>query len=108
MIFRKWGIYCANLDRTIGSEQGKVRPVLIVSEDEINEFLNSVNITPLTSKKKSPTLYPNEVLLQNEQYGLASESILLCHQIRTLDKKRLSKYYGVVDDDVTKNQIISA
>ena len=51
MNIRKWGIYRANLDPVIGSEQGKSRPVLVISEDEINNLLNTVNVLPITSRK---------------------------------------------------------
>jgi mRNA interferase MazF len=50
---KKWSIYRANLDPVIGSEQGKSRPVLVISEDEINELLNIVNVLPLTSRKNN-------------------------------------------------------
>ena len=46
---RKWHIYRANLDPVVGSEQGKSRPVLVVSEDDINDLLNCVNILPISS-----------------------------------------------------------
>jgi len=49
MIIRKWGIYRADLDPVIGSEQGKTRPVLVISEDQINDLLNIVNVIPITS-----------------------------------------------------------
>ena len=61
MKYRKWDIWRASLDPDIGSEQGKSRPVLIVSKDDINSLLNIVNIIPLTSRKKGRTIYPNEV-----------------------------------------------
>lgn len=53
MKYKKWSIWRANLDPVIGSEQGKSRPVLIISEDDINELLNIVNIIPITSRKPS-------------------------------------------------------
>lgn len=93
MKWNKWSICRANLDPIVGSEQGKTRPVLIISEDDINELLNIVNIIPITSRKQGRFIYPNEVLLPAEKYGLEKESIALCHQIRTIDKKRLSKKY---------------
>ena len=49
MKVRKWTIYRANLDPVIGSEQGKSRPVIVISEDEINDLLNTVNIIPITT-----------------------------------------------------------
>ena len=63
MIIRKWSIYRADLDPVIGSEQGKSRPVLVISEDEINNLLNIVNVLPITSRRSGRSIYPNEVLL---------------------------------------------
>lgn len=94
MKYRKWDIWRANLDPVTGSEQGKSSPILIVSENDINFLLNNVNIVPLTSWQEGRTVYPNEVLLPHSKFGLEKESIALCHQIRTIDKKRLSKHYG--------------
>ena len=94
MKVKKWAIYRADLDPVRGSEQGKSRPVLVISEDEINDLLNIVKIIPITSRKSGRKLYPNEALILNKQFGLESESIILCHQIRTIDKVRLSKIYG--------------
>ncbi len=59
----KWSIHRANLDPVVGSEQGKSRPVLIISEEEINHILNTVNVIPITSRKKGRMVYPNEVLI---------------------------------------------
>jgi mRNA interferase MazF len=98
MKFQKWEIYRASLDPVVGSEQGKSRPVLIVSEDLINDLLNTVNVLPLTSRKEGRTIYPNEALLDGSVHGLPHESIVLCHQIRTLDKHRLTTFYGKVSD----------
>ena len=108
MKYRKWDIWRASLDPVIGSEQGKSRPVLIVSEDDINSLLNNVNIIPLTSRKKGRTIYPNEVLIPHTGHGLEKESIALCHQIRTIDKKRLSKYYGHLSEKSLQNEMIEA
>lgn len=108
MIFKKWSICKADLDPVIGSEQGKSRPVLIISEDQINALLNIVNILPITSRKPGRMIYPNEVLIPTGQYGLVNESIILCHQIRTVDKKRLSKTYGQINDSKLQNDIVEA
>ncbi len=108
MKYKKWSIWRANFDPVIGSEQGKSRPVLIISEDDINELLNIVNIVPITSRKEGRITYPNEVLLSYGKYGLENESIALCHHIRTIDKKRLSKQYGKVTDKKDKDQIVEA
>ncbi|MEI8202717.1 MAG: type II toxin-antitoxin system PemK/MazF family toxin [Bacteroidota bacterium] len=108
MTVRKWNIYRANLDPVIGSEQGKSRPVLVISEDEINEILNTVNIIPITSRKPGRQIYPNEILVPSNNFGLEKESIILCHQIRTIDKQRLSLLYGNISDTKIQNEIFEA
>ncbi len=108
MKFKKWSIWKANVDPVIGSEQGKTRPVLIISEDDINEILNIVNIIPITSRKPDRIVYPNEVLLSVGKFGLKNESVALCHQIRTIDKKRLSNNYGQITDQGVRHEIIEA
>jgi len=82
--YERWTIWRANLDPVVGSEQGKTRPVLIISDDSINELINTINVLPVTSRKTNRMVYPNEVLLEGNKYGLTDESIVLCHQIRTL------------------------
>jgi len=87
-----------NLDSVVGSEQGKTRPVLVISEEEINQILPVVNVLPITSRKQDRRIYPNEVTISAGTGGLEKESIVLCYQIRTLDKKRLTKETGKIDD----------
>ena len=108
MKVNKWSIWRANLDPVVGSEQGKSRPVLIISEDDINALLNVVNIIPITSRKSGRIIYPNEVLLPAEKSGLDLESIALCHQIRTIDKRRLSKKLGQITAITLQAKIIDA
>jgi len=106
MTIKKWSIYRADLDPVIGSEQGKSRPVLVISEEEINNLLNIVNVFPITSRKPGRNIYPNEVLIPANNFGLYNESIILCHQIRTLDKQRLSLQYGHISDLKKQLEII--
>jgi mRNA interferase MazF len=106
--FERWTIWLANLDPVIGSEQGKTRPVIVISENQINELLSVVNVLPLTSRKKNRSIYPNEVLLPPKHSILKKESIVLCYQIRTLDKKRLIKSYGRLKDESLQEEIIAA
>ena len=108
MIIKRWSIVRANLDPTIGSEQGKSRPVLVISEDIINDVLNVVNVIPITSRKAGRKIYPNEALLPAHTFGLSVDSIVLCHQIRTLDKQRLSHNYGDVSAEEKQKEIIEA
>jgi mRNA interferase MazF len=92
----------------VGSEQGKTRPVLIISETALNNLLPVINVLPLTSLKPNRRIYPNEALLSAGTAGLASESLVLCYQIRTLDKKRLLREFGIVADTRHKNEILDA
>ncbi len=108
MNLKKWGIYRANLDPVVGSEQGKTRPVLVISEDAINGLLNIVNVFPITSRKVGRTVYPNEALIAAGVFGLQNESIILCHQIRTLDKQRINYKYGEIKDLDKQNEVIDA
>ncbi len=108
MNIKRWSIYRANLDPVIGSEQGKSRPVLVISEDEINNLLNIVNVIPITSRKLDRKIYPNETLIPANNFGLSNDSIVLCHQIRTLDKQRLTLLYGQIEDSKKQMEIIDA
>ena len=103
----KWHIFLANLEPVVGSEQGKTRPVLVISEEEINQILPVVNVLPITSRKPERRIYPNEVLMHANIGGLEKESIVLCYQIRTLDKKRLIKEIGKIEDLNLQDEIIS-
>lgn len=98
----RWHVFLANLDPVIGSEQGKTRPVLVISEEEINQILPVVNVLPITSRKPGRKIYPNEVLIPAGVAGLTKESIVLCYQIRTLDKKRLIKTMGKIDSGIAR------
>ena len=104
----QWNIFLANLDPVIGSEQGKTRPVLVISEERINQLLPVVNVLPITSRKAGRTIYPNEVLIPKGMTGLTRESVVLCHQIRTLDKKRLVKRLGKITSKSIKEEVIEA
>lgn len=108
MNHKKWTIWRANLDPVIGSEQGFTRPVLIISDNYINNLINTLNVIPITTRKKDRIIYPNEVLLEKDIFGLPNESIILCHQIRTLDKKRFAQFYGEIDNIKKQNEIIEA
>ena len=104
----RWHVFLANLDPVIGSEQGKTRPVLVISEDPINQILPVVNVLPITSRKVGRKVYPNEVLIPKGVGGLTKESIVLSYQIRTLDKKRLIKKVGRIDSVELQENILEA
>jgi mRNA interferase MazF len=95
----QWHIFLARLDPIEGSEQAGTRPVLVVSREAMNRALPAVNVVPLTSRKSTTDeIYPNEVLLPQGTAGLAVDSIALTYQVRTLDKRRLSRDLGEVSD----------
>jgi mRNA interferase MazF len=104
----RWHIFLANLDPVIGSEQGKTRPVLIISEEELNQILPVVNVLPITSRKPDRKIYSNEVLIEAGHSGLDKDSIVICYQIRTIDKRRLIKEIGKIDDIDLCGEIIEA
>ncbi len=108
MSFKRWSIYRASLDPVIGSEQGKSRPVVIISDDNINDLLSIVNVLPITTRKDGRLIYPNETFIEPENSGLPKESIVLCYQIRTLDKKRLSTPLGEIKSEEKKKEILNA
>lgn len=108
MSVERWSIWRANLDPVVGSEQGKRRPVLVISETNLNDILPVVNVLPITSRKSGRRIYPNEALLTSGAGGLTADSVVLCYQIRTLDKQRLSRLYGSVDDPARQEEILTA
>jgi mRNA interferase MazF len=108
MAVERWEIWSANLEPVVGSEQGKARPVLILSSTALNRILPVVNVLPMTSRKPHRRVYPNEALIPVNVAGLTSESIVLCYQIRTLDKQRLTKKFGQLEDENLRNQILEA
>jgi len=108
MKIERWEIWLANLDPVVGSEQGKTRPVLIISASNLNTILPVVNVLPITSRKPNRRIYPNEALISAGIAGLTSESIVLCYQIRTLDQKRLTKKFGLVNDPKLQDEILEA
>jgi mRNA interferase MazF len=71
-------------------------------------LLNTINVLPITSRKPGRTVYPNEALLKAGTSGLPNVSIILCHQIRTLDKIRLTNFYGSIENPSNKQEIEEA
>lgn len=101
----KWTVVLAHLDPVVGSEQAKIRTVIIVSETQANKILPVANVSPVTSRKGSRPLYSNEALLPLGSCGLSNESIALAYQIRTLDKQRFSYIFGELKDQKVQTAI---
>ncbi len=91
---RRGDIFMANLDPVVGSEQGGIRPVLIIQNNTGNRFSPTVIVATITTKRKGNQ--PTHVEL-GPKYGLPEDSILSAEQPRTLDKTRLMSFVGHVD-----------
>lgn len=103
---RRGDIYYADLSPVIGSEQGGIRPVLIVQNDVGNKYSPTVIAAAITSRISKSKL-PTHIEVYADKYGLARDSVILLEQIRTLDKKRLKEKMGHLDEDVM-NQVNDA
>jgi mRNA interferase MazF len=96
MNIKRGEIYLATLDPVVGREISKTRPVVVVSNDQNNDFSGTVTILPITSKN-TQSIYPFEVFLAKDNANLPKDSKVKADQIRTLDKNRLIKHIGVIE-----------
>lgn len=97
MNIRRGDIFYADLSPVIGSEQGGIRPVLIVQNDVGNKYSPTVIAAAITSRKFKTSL-PTHISVQADECGLAKDSIVLLEQVRTLDKTRLRERMGSLDE----------
>ena len=97
MTIRRGEIYYADLSPVVGSEQGGVRPVLIVQNDVGNRYSPTVIAAAITSQKDKSKL-PTHIQLSGDGNGLAKDSIVLLEQMRTIDKARLGEKMGTLDN----------
>lgn len=104
----QWNVCLARLDPAEGSEQRGTRPVLVISAEDFNSVMPNLTVLPLTARKEGRRVYPNEVLLSAGTAGLASDSIVLCHQIRTISKSRLAGALGAVASPQLRRAVRSA
>ena len=106
MTIKRGDIYYADLSPVVGSEQGGLRPVLIIQNDVGNRYSPTVIAAAITSKM-SKTHLPTHIDIYAEQVGLAKDSVILLEQIRTIDKRRLKEKMGHLDDSIM-NEVNSA
>ena len=92
-------IYYADLSPAVGSEQGGLRPVLIIQNDIGNKYAPTTIIAPITSRLTKKPL-PTHVALPQNAFGLKVEGIVLMEQIRVIDKQRLKQKMGTVSNDI--------
>lgn len=104
----KWGIFIADLNPVQGAEQKGTRPVIVVSDEDFNKLMPVVTILPITSLKEGRRVYPNEVLLKQGTGGLAHDSIILSHQIRTISKDRVRDPIGSISNHKIRDGINNA
>ena len=106
MNIKRGDIYYADLSPVVGSEQGGIRPILIVQNDTGNKYSPTVIAAAITSKMNKAKL-PTHIELSANEFGLVKDSVILLEQIRTLDKRRLKERIGELSP-ITMNKVNSA
>ncbi len=99
MSIKRGDIYYADLSPVVGSEQGGLRPVLIVQNDVGNKYSPTVIAAAITSRLGKAKL-PTHIDVYADKVGLQKDSVILLEQIRTIDKKRLGEKMGHLDDEM--------
>lgn len=98
---KRGDIYYADLSPVVGSEQGGVRPVLVIQNDVGNKYSPTIIIAAVTSRIDKAKI-PTHVELSSK-YGLTKDSVALLEQIRTIDKRRLKEKIGIIDESKMKS-----
>ena len=98
---KRGDIVLVNLDPVVGSEQGKIRPVLIIQNDISNEYSPTTIIAPITSKIYSKE-FPTNVQVTSKDSGLEKESTILLNQIRTIDKSRIIRKISKLNEQIMR------
>lgn len=101
MIVKRGDIFYADLSPVIGSEQGGVRPVLVVQNDVGNKYSPTIIVSAITSQINKARL-PTHIEINAPDFGLPKDSVVLLEQIRTIDKKRLREKIGKFDEDMMR------
>ena len=110
IIARRGEIFYVNLEKGIGSEQGGIRPVVIIQNETGNIYSPTVIIAAITSQQHKKNI-PTHVNINSEEYGLNKDSVILLEQIRTIDKSRLKEKIGRLSkndlEEINKALLIS-
>lgn len=96
---KRGDVYYCDLSPVIGSEQGGVRPVVVLQNDKGNKYSNTVIIAPISKKMTKPPI-PTHVIFSNDH--LEYVSMILLEQVRTVDKVRLAQWICTLDDTIMK------
>ena len=100
-MIKRGELYYADLSPVVGSEQGGVRPVLVVQNDVGNKYSPTIIAAAVTSKLDKARL-PTHIELEAVEYGLSKNSVILLEQIRTIDKRRLKERIGALPPTLMK------
>ncbi len=98
---KRGDIYYADLSPVVGSEQGGLRPVLVVQNNIGNKYSPTIIVAAITSQLTKAKL-PTHIELSARAFPLPKDSVILFEQLRTIDKKRLKNYVGTLDDIIMK------
>jgi mRNA interferase MazF len=101
MLVHRGEIYYCDLSPTKGCEQGGLRPVLIIQNELGNKHAPTTIVAPLTSRMGKKHL-PTHIAVPHEYSNMPADSIVLCEQVRTIDKSRLQSKVGYIDEDGMK------
>lgn len=96
LVIRRGDLFYADLSPVIGSEQGGVRPVLVIQNNVGNRYSPTIIVAAITSQMKKAKL-PTHIEMQAGKFGLIKDSVLLLEQIRTIDRKRMKDKIGRCD-----------
>ncbi|MCK8824126.1 type II toxin-antitoxin system PemK/MazF family toxin [Fuchsiella alkaliacetigena] len=99
MAIKRGDVFYADLNPVVGSEQGGVRPVLVIQNDIGNKYSPTVIVAAITSKIDKAKL-PTHVEIDADKYNLDKHSVILLEQIRTIDKKRLERQVTHLDNEI--------
>jgi mRNA interferase MazF len=99
LIVKRGDVYFADLSPVVGSEQGGVRPVLVIQNDIGNRFSPTVIVAAITAQIQKAKL-PTHVEIDAKRYGFERDSVILLEQIRTIDKQRLTDKITHLDDEM--------
>ena len=100
-IVRKGDIFYADLSPVIGSEQGGIRPVVILQNDVGNRFSQTTIVAIITSRLNKAKL-PTHIVIDSNNYGLNKKSVILVEQVRTIDKRRIKEKLGKLSEEDLK------
>ena len=107
MTIKRGDMFYADLSPVVGSEQGGIRPVLIIQNDRGNKYSPTVIAAAITSKMNKTKL-PTHIEIEGINQGLKNNSVILTEQIRTIDKSRLKEKIGHIDDNEVMSKINNA